>query len=119
MRHYRIPVCKRNPLKYLRSIGSAIIILCTLCRFLVVHPRTTQDVELLTSVLQFITTLLTAASEADSCLLDAQLLVWLVEVTCLEDTVCVQLFQSSLADKQGSTAHRYLGSISSLIPLLS
>ena len=90
--------------------------LCTLCRFLVVQPRTTKDVELLSSVLLFLTRLLSVAvklyssakapTSTQSSLLEASQLVWLVKVTCHEDAVCVQLVRSYLQDKQRSTQQK-------------
>lgn len=91
-----------------------------LYRFLIVQPTTTKDVELLTSVLQFLTTLLgikmqSASSSASAptvadCLVEAKQLVWLVEVTCHEGAMCVQLLHSSLHStkhRQHSTPQRY------------
>ena len=85
-----------------------------ICRYLVVQPKTTKDVELLTTVLQFITTLLTDTVHSTSngahtstAAHYSRQLVWLVEVTCCDGSMCLQLIQSSLQDKQGSTPQRY------------
>ena len=81
-------------------------------RFLAVQPRTTKDVELLSSVLQFLTTLLRVTvkvhSSSQSSLLDTTQLVWLVNITCHEDAVCVQLVHSYLSGKQRSVQQRQL-----------
>ena len=94
----------------------AHVSLCTFCRFLAVQPRTTKDVELLSSVLQFLTTLLQvsvkmhsfaeASSSASSPLLDTRQIVWLVKITCHKDAVCVQLVHSYLHNKQKSIQQR-------------
>ena len=80
-------------------------------RFLVAQPKTTKDVELLTSVVQFLTTLLTVKVQSTSAgangFVDTRELVWLVEVTCHDDAVCLQLLLSSLQDKQSSAHQRY------------
>ena len=77
------------------------------------QPRTTNDVELLTAVLQFITTLLTvstspaATATGAGSLVEPQQLIRLVEVTCHEGAVCVQLLHSSLdSNKQTTTPQR-------------
>lgn len=80
-------------------------------RFLVAQPKTTKDVELLTSVVQLLTTLLTVKVQSTCagahCFVNSRQLVWLVEVTCHDGAVCHQLLLSSLQDKQSSTHHRY------------
>ena len=101
-----IPSCKLQPY---------ICISCAF-RFLAVQPRTTKDIELLSSVLQFLTTLLQvtvkvhssgeSSSSPQGSLLDTTQLVWLVNITCHEDTVCVQLVHSYLRGKQRSVQQR-------------
>ena len=83
------------------------------CRFLVAQPKTTKDVELLTSVVQFLTTLLTVKVQSTCggavahCPVNTRQLVWLVEVTCHEGAMCLQLLQSSPQEKQSSVHQRY------------
>ena len=74
--------------------------------------------ELLSSVLQFLTSLLAVEMHSSSVqtptivtsahsLVEASQLVWLVKITCHEGAVCVQLVHSCLQDKQNSIHQRY------------